>query len=268
MSLARCSVRLAAVALALAASAAAAHDTWLAPASAGARTLQLELATGDRFPLAESAMPRTSIADARCLDAQGRRSALRIAEIAERATLFSSPALQRGGPLACWVETRPHEVDLTDELVDVYFREIRPQPPLVQAWAALKAERVAWRERYSKLARIEIAASPDAAVPASLRTPTGRGLEILPLADTVLRIGAPVAFRMTLDGQPVPQQSVELVSDKSRFGLWHTTDERGEFRVTLPFNGRWLLRATHLVAPTDAKAPWESRFGTFLFEAR
>ena len=59
--------------------------------------------------------------------------------------------------------------------------------------------------------------------------------------------------------------AVELVSDRSPLGVWSRTGAQGELEWTLPFAGRWLVRAIAL--EPDGAAAWRSRFATLAVEA-
>jgi hypothetical protein len=229
----------------LGAGAAQAHDSWIV-AGASAFTL----ATGDRYPRAEIVVPRDSIVQSACRDAAGR----------------SAPFEPATGALGCWAELREFDIELDAALVPVYLREARPPDAVSRRWQALQAEGVGWRERYRKFARIELAApAVPPAVLRKLRQPAGLDLEIVPAGDAPLRAGQPGRFTVFANGQPVRGQSVELVSERSPLGVWSTTDEQGIVQWTLPFGGRWLVRA--IAIDPDGASDWRSRFATLSFEA-
>lgn len=256
---------LAAVALAACSLPAAAHDSWLADAP-GARSAgtTLVLGTGNRYPLAETAPPAEAVAGAGCVDARGRRHALRAAGWRSTALLLRSPAK---GAAGCWAELTAHDITLAPALVDVYFREIRPPETVRAAWAAQAEQGLPWQERYRKFARIEQgSATVSAAQRRAIRAPLGLPLEIVVLGDAALRTGQPATFQVLLDGQPLAGLAVELVSERSPLGVWAQSDAKGEVRHVLPFAGSWLLRATW-VAPAEAPGAWRSRFVTLAFEA-
>jgi hypothetical protein len=64
----------------------------------------------------------------------------------------------------------------------------------------------------------------------------------------------------------VPGFSVQLVSERSRLGVWARTDAQGHVSHVLPFAGRWAMRGTLLEPEGDDR--WQSRFVTLVFDAR
>jgi len=149
-------------------------------------------------------------------------------------------------------------VALTPALVEVYFRDIRPDDAVRAAWAAQLQRGGTWRERYAKFARIErgdVASS----------RPVGVALEIVTESDGPLRAGQDARFRVLSNGEPVAGLSVELVSERSALGVWSRSDAEGRMQWRLPFGGAWLVRAVRLQADGER---WRSRFATLAFEAR
>lgn len=259
--------------LALAAGVAAAHDSWLSPAREGraAGQVALELATGVRFPVQEFTQTPASVAGAQCTGGAGkpwplqpRRQQAQWLELAagEQA---SRPAL------ACWAELHAAEIELPPATVRIYLAEIRASDAVRAAWQRAQARGEPWRETYRKFARIELAAAGPA-VPGRLaqaRQPAGMDLEIVVLGDQPIAVGQPLEFLVLRDGQPLAGLPVELVSERSPLGIWQLTDARGRLRHSLPFGGRWLLRATDLQPPDEmSEGRWHSRFVTLAIDAR
>jgi hypothetical protein len=239
---------------------AAAHDSWLVPAGHGGL---LQFSTGNRYPLAQSAPPAASIETAACTDAAGRRHKLRPREVDGPALGLAAPSKLQG-PLACWATIAAHEIALEDDKVSLYLREIRPPQPLLDRWSALREAGRGWQERYRKFARIEISgADAEPAALRAVRAPAGLPLEIVVEGDQPLRVNGPAVFRVLSEGNPVAGLSVELVSERSPFGIWSRSDAQGRLRQLLPFGGRWILRATLLEPAGDG---WESRFVTLAFK--
>ena len=200
---------------------AAAHDSWLTVDAKG----QLFLATGSRYPVADA--PPVP-APASCV--QG----------------------------SCWVETGETEIELTPALVDAYLLEIRPSAEVVRRWETMREAGVAWRERYAKFARIELAGG-------TARVAAGAALEIL-LEGTRLPVALkPATFRVLSHRLPVADLSVELVSESGSHSAWSRSGTDGRFTFAPRHAGRYLLRATWL-QPDGAQ--WRSRFATLAFEAR
>ncbi|HSW17564.1 MAG TPA: DUF4198 domain-containing protein [Ramlibacter sp.] len=251
-----------------AAAPAAAHDSWLGVSldAPGLRT-SLALATGQRFPIAQSGLPPSSVADSACIDGAGQRLALTPDTPTDTALLLTVTGAPVGA-LSCWAQTQPHEVQLTPQLVEVYLREIQPPPEVRAAWQSLRQQGAVWRERYVKHARVE-RLSAEALSPQSitaLRSPTGAALEMVISGAEPVRVGSPLRVRVLRDGAPLAGQAVELVSERSPLGIWQRSDERGEVAYTLPFGGRWLLRATRVTPPNAPDGLWQGLFSTLLLE--
>ena len=240
------------------------HDSWLSPARGAAPPGQvaLELATGNRFPVQEFGQAARGVAQAGCVTAAGARLALR--PLREQARWLDLSAARPKGsdqPLSCWLELAAVEIEIEPRLVAVYFAEIRASAANRQAWAALQARGLPWRESYRKFARIEL--GPGAAA----RRPAGLDLEIVVLGDKPISVGEPLEFQVLRDGRPLAGFPVELVSERSALGIWRESDSDGKLRHRLPFAGRWLLRGTDLRTSGERPDTWESRFVTLAIEA-
>ncbi|MBL0421887.1 DUF4198 domain-containing protein [Ramlibacter sp. AW1] len=246
-----------------------AHDSWLSrpPGDADARLLQLELATGPRFPLRDSRPGAASLAQAACRG-PGGAAALLTPRQEHPDKLELRARLDASGGAACWVELKPHQAEMTPELVDTYFREIRPAPEIQARWAQQRAKSIAWRETYRKFIRIELPAADGAPVAAALRQAQGLALEIVPMGSDAIRVGQPTTYQVFRDGAPLAGQWLEFVNDRHALGVWRQSDAQGQVRLALPFAGRWLLRATQLEMPEQDTQPWRSRFATLLVHAR
>jgi hypothetical protein len=250
-----------------------AHDSWLSPASGEGAPgeLALELATGSRYPLREFGSQAASVVRSRCVDADGAQRAL--APVREQPKwLEMAVNVPRTGPapLACWLELHESAIELEPRLVQVYLSEILASSDTREAWRALQARQIPWRERYRKYARIELvpAAPLTPGQWAALRQPVGLALEIVVLGDGPVAVGRTVSFQVLRDGQPLAGLPVELVSERSPLGVWRQTDAQGKLSHALPFGGRWLLRGTDLRLSTTQPGSWESRFVTLAIDAR
>jgi hypothetical protein len=245
-----------------------AHDSWLVPegeAASPSRTL-LALSTGTRYPVQEFNPTRDSLVTSECVDAAGAVTPLvPLKDAPNRLTLEA-----KARALSCRIEMKAYDIVLQPPLVDVYIAEIRPPQPQREAWAAMQAAGHPWREQYRKFMRIELPAQ-DAATPqqrAAARAPRGLGLELVVLGDAPLAVNQPLQFQLLRDGQPLPGLAVEFVSERSKLGIWRSTDAEGKLTQALPFTGRWLLRAVDLGLPTGEPPAWHSRFVTLSIELR
>jgi uncharacterized GH25 family protein len=261
-----------ALAVLCAAGSAQAHDSWLAPSRDDAPPGQavLELATGTRYPVQQFGQSIGSVAQSGCIGSDG--GALALQPLREHEQWLDLAVTSRPGqaaPVACWVELGAVETELEAKVVDVYFKDIHPPAGIRETWAALHARKLPWRESYRKFARIELPAAPgtSAASLMAARRPLGLGLEIVVSGTTPIAVGQPLAFQVLRDGKPLPGLAVELVSERNPMGIWGQTDANGQLRHTLPFSGRWLLRATELRPAARSPEAWESRFVTLAVEA-
>lgn len=148
---------------------------------------------------------------------------------------------------ACWAELKEFEIELDPRLVEVYFRELKPSEAVRARWKALQARGLPWRERYRKFVR-----SGTGSVPAGL------DLEIVALGSG--------RFVLLSKGEPVKDQPIELLSDRSPLGVWSRTDARGEVEWAIPFPAQWLVRT--IVIEPDGQEQWRSRFATLVFNSQ
>jgi uncharacterized GH25 family protein len=248
-----------------------AHDSWLSPARDVSHVGQvaLELATGNRFPRQEFGQSEASVAQSGCVDAQGKRIALRPAREHSSWLDLEAPLDSDAGVLSCWVELHTAEVEIEPRIVQVYFRDIHASTSIRTAWSELQARKLPWHERYRKFARIELA-TPGHVAPQALaaaRQPVGLDLEMVVLGDRPVAAGEPLRIQVLRDGQPLAGLPVELVSERNPLGIWRETDAGGIVDQRLPFGGRWLLRATDLRQSTNLPGTWTSRFVTLAIEA-
>lgn len=241
------------------------HDSWLSPARDAAPPGQvaLELATGNRYPVQEFGQSAAGVVQPACATSGGGQMPLRpVREHTRWLDLAAAVTPGAGHPLSCWLELAAVETEIEPRLVEVYFAEIRTSAANRQAWAALQARGLPWRERYRKFARIELGQD------ARPRPPAGLDLEIVLPGEQPITVGHQLEFQVLRDGKPLAGFPVELVSERSPLGVWRETDEQGKLRHKLPFAGRWLLRGTDLRPAVARPDTWESRFVTLAVEAR
>jgi hypothetical protein len=268
-------MRRTAVALAalLVAGSAAGHDSWFSPSREGAQPgqLRLELSTGNRYPVQEFNPTAQALVRSQCTDGAGPPIRLRPGRNQPKWLELRAQARSPKSPLlACWLEMRAYELEMEADKVQVYFDEIRAPQELRAAWSGLQARGVPWRESYRKFARIELPFAPGTAPDrvAQARRPAGLDLEIVVQGEQPIAVGRPLTFQVLRDGQPLAGLAVELVSERSALGIWRESDAQGVVRHTLPFAGRWLLRATELRLDETDATRWRSRFVTLAIEAR
>ena len=240
------------------------HDSWLSPSRGAAPPGQvaLELATGNRYPVQEFGQPAAGVLRPACATSAGARLALKPQREQPRWLELAAQVPRARQPLSCWLELAPVEIEIEPRLVEVYFAEIRASAASRQAWAALQARGLPWRESYRKFARIELGQDGQA------RPPAGLDLEIVLLGEQPIAVGRQLEFQVLREGAPLAGFPVELVSERSALGIWGETDADGKLRHNLPFPGRWLLRGTHLRPSVARPDTWESRFVTLALEAR
>lgn len=250
--------RFIALAALLLASAAQAHDTWfeLQPGDGKAEFL---IGSGNRFPLYEGGVGGNSFDKNGCRSADGKTATLVFRRHVRNATLLRADA-ENGAALTCWAQLQPFDVELTPQLVEVYFREIRPSAAVVAAWQALRAQGVVFRERYVKSARFDGADVPSP-------KPAGTAMDVVRLAPAAApKVNDTASFQILRDGEPFADFPVELVNEASPLGLWTRTDKDGRVSMRLPLPGRWLLRGTDLrLSPSDTTR-WESKFIAYSFD--
>jgi hypothetical protein len=278
-----------AAALSAAINTAHAHDTWFAPLphSAGSG-LMLALGTGNQFPVQESGIEHKHLVYSGCRREPGGKP-LALQRMADAPTALELRVrAERRQALTCWAQTASFEVELPDDKIALYFKEIQAPPAVRDAWAQMRARGVKWKERYTKHARIELNLGAGARTlesGASARTPepgasagtlapgASAGVPVNMAMDVLLeapqrtpRRGDTLQFRVLRDGRPLPDFAVELRGDKLPIGVWRKTDAEGRVRVPAPLAGRWVLRGTDLRPSEREPDTWESRFVTLAFE--
>jgi hypothetical protein len=240
------------LALALAASAAQAHDTWFhaTPARPGA-ALELHLGTGNRYPVQETGVGAEYLERQGCRSTNGEKP-MRPVRDTERALVLQAGSDAR----SCWAQLVPLDIQIKPNLVAVYLKEIQAPAWVHKTWSQQQAQGLPWKERYTKHARIDLGASATTAEPVPL------GMDILrqTLPDGSLR------FRLLRGGQALAGQPMELIAQNSSFGIWRRSDEQGFIQVGALPAGPWVLRGTVLQIAADDPTRWDSDFVTLAFE--
>lgn len=254
------------LALGLAASASA-HDTWLAPVSAGVppgTTLRLSLTSGGAFPALESPIDPRRVARAQ-VRVGGRVVKIPKLRRGPRA-LELSVALETPGIALFAVSLAPRALTLTPSQIQEYLGEIGAEATAGALWEKVPAPKT-WRETYTKhattFARVSGGGPP---ADASWKEPAGLDLEIVPERDpTSLAAGDSFSVRVLRRGAPLA--GLPLRADPGPEGKpqRRETDAEGRAVFTLDRPGRWLLAGTDLRLEPDGKS-WRSDFSTLTLE--
>jgi len=290
---------------------ASAHDTWLSlREGAPAQRVWLRLGTGEQYPQMSSPVPATLLRQAACSTGPAApggptQRPLRAQQAADDALWLHGawPGADGAAPpaLSCWAETQPQDTTLTPAEVATYLDEARAPAALRARWAALAAQGLPWRERFSKHTRLELVPASRTANPVT--TPTGPATTTptateattialppaaatataMPLApslhgrsplpvELVAEPPAPgprpaaLTLRLWRDGAPLPDHPVQLLGDELPRGLWLRTDAEGRLRLSTLPGGTWLLRGVDLQPPAQDDGPWRSRFFSLRFQ--
>ena len=246
---------------------AAAHDTWFeSKRHQQPGRLLMALGTGNQFPVLEFPMDLRYLSQHGCQQ-DGKPLPLKGLALAAKSLLLQTQA-PGAGPVSCWAQSIPFELEMAAEKIAIYFDEINPPQATRDRWAAMAARGLSWHERYVKNARIEFAGTTSTADTAKAK-PSGMGLDVLMLSGLqAVRSGDALVFQVLRDGQPLADFSVELRGTSPGPGLWLRTDAQGIVRGTAPAPGRWLLRGTDLQIAADNPDQWDSRFITLAFDVK
>ena len=260
-----------ALAVALSAGASHAHDTWFAPLPSDTPcSVALALGTGNRFPVHESGIGMQHLLVSGCRTEPGAAPVSLQRSGDAPTALHVRVRAERAQALTCWAQTAAFEVELTDDKIARYLKEIQAPSAVRDTWALMRARGVKWKERYTKHARIELNVGAGARTlepGASAGVPVNMAMDVLLEApQRTPRRGDMLQFRVLRDGQPLPDFAVELRGDRLPIGIWRKTDAEGRVRVPAPLAGRWVLRGTELRPSEREPDTWESRFVTLAFE--
>lgn len=246
------------------------HDTWFERrATSVPQRPVMVLGTGNQFPVFDSRNELHTVLRSACQADAAVRGPLVLADPQARELVVAPPQDLPWSPrVTCWAQLQPFELDLADELVEVYFQEAMPPAAVRQAWAAQKARGQPWRERYVKHLRSEWFTEAQANA-ASVPEPSGMDLDALMLQPLKApRVGDELEFVLLKEGKPLHHFPVEFRVHTSRSGLWRRTDAHGRVRLKAPSAGRWLLRGIELTPPETgvAEPVWQGLFLTLAFE--
>lgn len=245
---------------------AVAHDTWFEPLPAARPgEVRLKLGTGNRFPRHEFTVGEASLRQQGCRSGGAKAVPLQAAGETEQALTLKARA-GGIGPVTCWAQQQPFEVEIKPATVEVYLKEINASPAVRAAWADLQSRGLPWRERYTKHARIEI---PGRRAGTEAAAPTGMAMDaLIENGQKPFTEGDTVHFQVLRDGQPLADLAVELQNDQSPIGFWKKTDAEGRVSFAVPVAGNWLLRGTDLRLSSTTPDTWESGFVTLAFSVR
>lgn len=264
---------MAAIAAMAAAPLAVAHDTWFERRAAEvSQRPVMALGTGNLFPVFDSRNELHTVVFSACQAGATVQGPLVVAQPqAADLVVFPPRDLPSAPRVSCWAQLQPFELELADELVEVYFKEAMPPAAVRQAWAAQKVRGQPWRERYVKHARIEWFADAQAGAQATAPSPpsSGMGMDALMLQPLQApRVGDDLEFLVLKDGRPLHHFAVEFRLHTSRSGLWRRTDEHGRVRLKAPSAGRWLMRGIDITPPAPGLADpvWQGLFITLAFD--
>jgi uncharacterized GH25 family protein len=252
------------VALLAAAGLAAAHETWILPASMRIpvnKPVALDLTSGMGFPAEE-----TAIDPKRVVKASARLGGT-IEEIQRRIVRPKSlrfvwtPRLDGIGTIA--IELAPKTLVLEPKLINEYYDEIHASPAIRAQWDSIPSPKQ-WRESYVKHATSFVrVGSP--AYDTTWALPLGLGLEIIPERDpTALVAGQTLRVRVLRRGIPLGgfQVGARREGAPESSDVFVATDGTGRATIALPREGRWLLFGTDLRRARESGLEWRSDFVT------
>jgi hypothetical protein len=252
------------VALLLGAGLAAAHETWVLPASMRIpvkKPVALDLTSGMAFPAEES-----TIDPKRIVRANARLGGT-IEEIQRRIIRPKSlrfvwtPLIDGIGTIA--IELAPRTLLLDPKLINEYYEEIHASPAIRAQWDSIPAPK-RWRESYVKHATSFVrVGSP--VNDTSWAIPLGLGLEIVPEHDpTDLAAGESLRVRVLRNGVPFGGFPIGARREGApeSADVFVNTDGTGHATIALPRAGRWLLFGTDLRRVHETGLEWRSDFVT------
>lgn len=238
-----------------------AHETWILPAFArveSPRIIALAITSGMVFPHSVTAIPAERLNQSGIRI--GKQNAGQLQPRGEMGSnLLASADLNRPGIACVWLALPELPVDLTPELVQVYFDEIQADPEVRRAWAARKSD--LWQERYEKFAKAIVRVGEVDPSDRSWAAPIGGALEIVPESDpTTMTPGAAFTVRVLKSGRPLA--GLMLAAQEKGKRDWQRTDLRGRATFQLTGNGPWLIHGTQLRPADSSGTQWRSWFTT------
>jgi uncharacterized GH25 family protein len=252
------------IALLAGAGLAAAHETWILPASMRIpvnEPVALDLTSGMGFPAEQ-----TTIDPKRVVKASARLGGT-IEEIQRRIVRPKSlrfvwtPRVDGVGTIA--IELAPKTLVLDPKLINEYYDEIHASAAIRAQWDSISAPKQ-WRESYVKHATSFVrVGSP--VNDTSWALPLRLGLEIVPMSDpTNLVAGQTLRVRVLRRGIPLGgfQLGARREGAPESADVFVATDGTGHATIALPREGRWLLFGTDLRRARETGLEWRSDFVT------
>ena len=169
---------------------------------------------------------------------------------------------ERGLPLSCWAQTAPFDVELADDKVALYFKEIQAPPAVRDAWARMRARGVTWKERYTKHARIEL----DPGAERRHAGEHGDGRAARRRRSARRAAASRWRFRCCATASRWPTSPSSCAATASRSASGARPMPRAACASPRRWPGRWVLRGTDLRLCEREPDTWESRFVTLAFE--
>jgi uncharacterized GH25 family protein len=249
---------------------AAAHDLWLLaePSSVAAgASLQLQAATGMRFPESLSAVTPDRLENFWVLDAAGGRHQVSGAR-AEGKLLRADVRLDAPGVALAALAIKPRTLELSASDFNDYL-EHDGLPQILERRRARGEIDESARESYAKYAKAILTVGEGGSRDLATR-PAGLRIEIVPLRDPgVVGAGEELPVQVLFEGRPLGGVYVyALAAGAEGYGEGHRTDEDGRTTVPLPAGGLMSLHCIHMRPHADAaEADWESFFATVTFVA-
>jgi hypothetical protein len=241
-----------------------AHDTWLLPArfrvEPGTAVIA-EATSAMHFPRSETPVrPERLVRSGVRL---GKETGA-LAPGSSTPTALSLRAVAASpGVAALWFESRPRTLDLKDDQVEEYLKEIGAWETVGAEWR--RAGRKPWRETYVKCAKTFVGVG-HAQGDRSWATPVGLALELVPDSDpTTIRAGESLRLKLLRNGTAVAGQPVAA----QRAGgepVLRQTDAEGGVLFALDHAGPWLVKATD-IRRGARDGEWESWFTTLTVAA-
>ncbi|MGI8401039.1 MAG: DUF4198 domain-containing protein [Gemmatimonadaceae bacterium] len=243
---------------------AAAHETWILPASMRVpvnKPVALDLTSGMAFPADDFAIDPKRVTKA------SARLGGTIEEIQRRIVRPKSlrfvwtPRINGVGTIA--VELAPKTLLLDPKLITEYYDEIHASTAIRAQWDSIPAPKQ-WRESYVKHATSFVRVGSPVR-DTSWAIPLGLGLEIVPERNpTDLAAGETLRVRVLRSGIPLGgfQVGARREGAPDSGDVFVTTDGAGRATIALPRQGRWLLFGTDLRRARERGLEWRSDFVT------